>query len=170
MNQATKKGLVGFLLAVLAAFGIYFQPKPLPTPPPAATPAPAPTERPSPVPSPSALPSQAPEPVNVCNYPPSDGACVFDPDGEGRFEAAVYRAREQAKAEGYLTPDGRVKDERTYTNALARILQTNGVCAVNGKAMSSDPNISMDAKQILTALIEHQRDRAEACRPAGQEI
>ena len=89
---------------------------------------------------------------------------------EARFEAAVYRAREQAKAEGYLTPDGRVKDERTYTNALARILQTNGVCAVNGKAMISDPNISMDAKQILTALIEHQRDRAEACRPAGQEI
>jgi len=145
MDKKKLGGFSAFILALLAALGIYTKPPaPTPTPTPSptatatatATPAESPSPAPSATPTPTAFPT--PPGAATCRLPPSNGGCDFDLDGNGEFGEDVFMAQEQAKANGYLTPDGRVKDEALYTNEVARILRNPApgetpYCAINGR-------------------------------------
>ena len=127
MNKKWLSGLAAALVSLLTAWGVY---KPAPNPVP--TPNPTATVAPSVEPSPTAAPTSTPN-KSECIKSIEISQCEFNPEEFGEFKRALIVAQEIAKDNGYLTPDGRVKDETLYTNEVARLLKVSGYCAINGR-------------------------------------
>lgn len=132
----TKKSIGAWLIAILAALGLWqvkpAPPLPVPTPTPTATatatpePTQEPTATPGPLPSPSV-------PVEIdCPIAPATNRCEEKPAGALRFRAEIEQAIEKATAAGFVK-DGKIQDEDAYTSAVARFLRLAGVCAINGR-------------------------------------
>jgi hypothetical protein len=121
---------------------------PSPSPTPAASPSPSPTPAASPTPSPTPTPTPSPTPspsigsCRVATMPDCSaregpkgvfGCCTTNVSGDGEFGAIVDQAQDVLERD---RPDlfdrGRIKSEEAYVEALARQLQTVGVCAAVG--------------------------------------
>lgn len=134
MNRA-QGGFLAFVLAILAALGLWnpspVPPQPTPTPTATQTPATSPTIEPTALPTPSVAPTPSPE--DGCVLPPSTGQCVQHPGGRGEFRDVVEKAQAQIPAR-FFKEDGTVKNEAEYTAAVAKVIRILGYCAVDGQA------------------------------------
>lgn len=117
---------------------------PSPSPSPSTAPTPSPTPTPTPTPSPTPAPTPTPSASSCrlaampdCSAPEGPkgvyGCCTMHVSGDGDFGAIVDRAQDILERDHpELLDRGRVKSEEAYVEALARQLQTMGVCAAVG--------------------------------------
>lgn len=133
------KTLGGIFAAILAALAAWFGMSPSPGPGPSPTPTATATATPEPTPEPTASPTPTPGPLPSPSVPveidcpinPQAHECEDRPDGPLPFREDIENAINKAMAAGFVV-NGKIVDEKAYTDAVARFLRQVGVCAING--------------------------------------
>lgn len=166
--MSTKKilsGFAAFVLAILAASGIYKpEPKPQPTPVPTASATPEPTVAPTALPTPTAAPTPPPDPC--ADFEETNAPWVDKPTTPSMFREHVRRWQAQAANNGFVVGDY-VTGEEVYMAEIVRLARVEGFkvtnCGVRDEIWVAGPGFSEHFDLVTADLLvwNHYAARAE---------